>query len=88
LWTAAQLGLSVTFVIIKNRRYEALVEFGRHFGLQRTVGTSLPDIDFCALARGQGVKATVVDRTDALDDALRIAFATVSEPTLVEVAVD
>jgi len=88
LWTAAQLGLGVTFVIIKNRRYEALLEFGRHFGLQRTVGTALPDIDFCALARGQGVKATVVDHHDALDQALQTAFATLTEPTLVEVAVD
>jgi len=88
LWTAAQLGLGVTFVIVKNRRYEALVNFGRYFGLQRTVGTSLPDIDFCALARGQGVKAISVDRCEALDDALRIAFANSSEPTLVEVSVD
>jgi benzoylformate decarboxylase len=88
LWTAAQLGLGVTFVIVKNRRYEALVNFGRYFGLQRTVGTGLPDIDFCALAQGQGVKATAVDRCEALDDALGTAFANVTEPTLVEVAVD
>ena len=88
LWTAAQLKLGVTFVIIKNRRYEALLEFGRHFGLQRTVGTSLPNIDFCALARGQGVTAISIDRHDALDDALRTAFATIAEATLVEVAVD
>ena len=88
LWTATQLGLGVTFVIIKNRRYEALLEFGRHFGLQQTVGTSLPDIDFCALARGQGVEAIAVDRCEALDDALQTAFANVTEPTLVEVAVD
>jgi benzoylformate decarboxylase len=88
LWTAAQVGLGVTFVIIKNQRYQALLEFGRHFGLQRTVGTSLPDIDFCALARGQGVKAIAVDRHDALDEALQTAFANVAEPTLVEVAVD
>jgi len=88
LWTAAQLRLGVTFVIIKNRRYEALVVFGRHFGLQRTVGTSLPDIDFCALAKGQGVEAISIDRADALDDALQTAFATINEPTLVEVAVD
>jgi benzoylformate decarboxylase len=88
LWTAAQLKLGVTFVIIKNQRYEALIEFGRHFGLQRTIGTSLPDIDFCALARGQGVDAAAVDRCDALDHALRTAFATVTAPTLVEVAVD
>jgi benzoylformate decarboxylase len=88
LWTAAQLGLGVTFVIIKNRRYEALLEFGRHFGLQRTVGTSLPDIDFCGLAEGQGVKGVSVTRSDALDDALRTSFANATEPTLVEVAVD
>jgi benzoylformate decarboxylase len=87
LWTAVQLALGITFVIIKNRRYEALVEFGRHFGLQRTIGTDLPNIDFCALARGQGVKAISVDRCDALDEALRRAFAA-AEPTLVEVAVD
>jgi benzoylformate decarboxylase len=88
LWTAAQLGLGVTFVIIKNRRYEALREFGRRFGQQRTIGTNLPDIDFCALAQGQGVTAIAVDRTDTLDEALRTAFSTLAEPTLVEVAVD
>ena len=88
LWSAAQLALGITFVIVKNERYEALLEFGRHFGLQRTIGTSLPNIDFCALASGQGVKAISVNRRGALDEALRSAFATTAEPTLVEVAVD
>jgi len=88
LWTAAQLGLGVTFVVIRNRRYEALHEFGRHFGLQRTVGTQLPDIDFCALARGHGVAPSRVDHPAALDTALRSAFAERARPTLVEIAVD
>jgi benzoylformate decarboxylase len=88
LWTAAQLGLGITFVIIKNERYEALIEFGRHFGLQRTVGTRLPAIDFCALAQGQGVRSIAVDRSDQLDEALRVAFANLAAPTLVEVAVE
>jgi benzoylformate decarboxylase len=88
LWSAAQLALGITFLIIKNQRYEALLEFGRHFGLQRAIGTELPNLDFCALARGQGVEAIFVDRSDALDDALRSAFTTTREPTLVEVAVD
>ena len=88
LWSAAQLALGITFVIVKNERYEALLEFGRHFGLQRTIGTSLPNIDFCALASGQGIKASSVNRRGALDEALRSAFATTAEPTLVEVAVD
>jgi benzoylformate decarboxylase len=88
LWTAAQLGLGLTFVIIRNRRYEALLEFGRHFGLQKTVGTDLPAIDFCGLARAQGVAAVSVGRRDELDEALGTAFSAVAAPTLVEVAVD
>ncbi len=56
LWTAAQLQLPITFIIVNNRRYEALLQFGRHFGLARTVGTSLADIDFCGLALSQGVR--------------------------------
>jgi benzoylformate decarboxylase len=91
LWTAAQLGLGVTFVIIKNERYEryeALFEFGRRFGLQQTIGTRLPGIDFCALAEGQGVRAIAVNCSDQLDEALRTAFATLAAPTVVEVAVD
>jgi benzoylformate decarboxylase len=88
LWTAAQLGLGVTFVVIKNGRYEALIEFGRHFGLQSTVGTRLPAIDFCALAQGQGVRAIAVDGSEQLDEALRVAFANLAAPTLVEVAIE
>ena len=86
LWTAAQLKLPITFIIVNNRRYEALVQFGRHFGLSGTVGTSLPQIDFCSIARGQGCRADRVDCADLLDEALRAAFAA-QDPTLVEVVV-
>jgi benzoylformate decarboxylase len=84
LWSAAQLRLPISFVIANNRRYEALNHFGRHFGLQKTVGTDLPDIDFCALARGQGIAASRVDSPQALDAALRESFFA-EHPTLVEV---
>jgi benzoylformate decarboxylase len=87
LWTAAQLKLPITFIIINNRRYESLLQFGRHFGLTRTVGTTLADIDFCGLATSQGCSALRVERADALDDALRAALAA-SEPMLVEVLVE
>lgn len=87
LWSAAQLGLPVSFVIANNRRYEALVNFGRHFGLQQTLGTNLDNIDFCALARGQGLSAVRVDTVEALDSALTASFAA-QGPTLVEVLVD
>ena len=31
LWSAVQLNLAMTFIIIRNGCYEALYEFGRHF---------------------------------------------------------
>ena len=33
LWSAGQLQLPITFVVIRNGRYQALEEFGAHFGL-------------------------------------------------------
>ena len=86
LWTAAQLRLPIAFVIVNNRRYEALIQFGQHFGLEANIGTALPNIDFCAIARGQGCEALRVDHPGDLDDALRTAFSAV-QPTLVEVMV-
>ena len=87
LWTAAQLRLPITFVIVNNRRYEALLQFGKHLGLDRSVGTSLRGVDFCALAQGQGCNALRVDRAESLDEALRNAFSA-PEPTLVEAIVE
>lgn len=86
LYSAAQLGVGMTFVILNNGRYEALRQFGHHFGVEQTVGTSLPGLDFCALARGQGCDAILVREPGALDSALQSAFAA-RLPTLVEVRV-
>jgi benzoylformate decarboxylase len=86
LWTAAQMKLPVTFIIVNNRRYEALIEFGRHFGLPQVVGTNLPEINFCDLARGQGCRAIRVERVTELDEALKTGF-NASGPTLIEVVV-
>jgi benzoylformate decarboxylase len=87
LWSAAQFKLPITFIIVNNRRYQALVGFARHFGLQETVGTGLPDLDFCALATGHGVASCRVSESSDLNDVLTRAFAA-SGPTLVEVMVD
>ena len=86
LWSAAQLGLAISFVIIRNSRYEALNQFGRHFCLDSVVGTELPEMDFCAMAEGQGVPATSIKNADVLDAALSASFAA-KRPTLVEVLV-
>lgn len=86
LWSAAQLKLPVTFIIVNNRRYEALHQFARRFGVAHPVGTELPDIDFVGLARAQGCAASRVEAARDLAPALRQALAA-RAPTLLEVVV-
>jgi benzoylformate decarboxylase len=86
LWSAAELGLPVAFIIVNNSSYRALEEFGRHFGIKALPGVRLSHLDFCALASGQGIKGLRVDRCADLDAALREIFAA-EEPTLLEVRV-
>jgi benzoylformate decarboxylase len=86
LWTAGQLQLPIAFIIIRNGRYQALEEFGPHFGLPHTIGTKLPALDYVALAAGQGIDGCRVDRPDALEAVLRNALDA-QKPMLVEVAV-
>jgi benzoylformate decarboxylase len=87
LWSAAELAVPVAFVIINNHGYRALDEFAAHFGLTTAVGTRLTHLDFCELARAQGVEAVRVSRCAELDAALRMAFAA-THPVLVEVCVE
>ena len=86
LWTAAQLGVPVAFIIINNASYRALEEFGRHFGISTLPGVRLPQLDFCALARGHGVESLRVENSEAVDAALRKIFAA-NVPMLLEVCV-
>jgi benzoylformate decarboxylase len=87
LWSAAELALPVTFVIVNNGSYRALDEFAVHFGLAAVPGTQLPHLDFCALARAQGVEGVRVSRVAELEEALRKAFAS-ERPLLLEVCVE
>ncbi len=86
LWTAAELAVPVAFIIVNNGSYQALVEFGTHFKLTDLPGTQLPHLDYCALARAQGVAALRVERCAELDAALSSAFAA-TQPMLIEVRV-
>ena len=89
LWSAARLALPITFIVLKNRRYAALQEFAPTFGFgpdEPLAGTELPDIDFVALARGQGCRGANVNSARHLRDALIDALQA-SAPTLVEVDV-
>ncbi len=89
LWSAAQLALPVTIVILKNRRYAALYEFARIFGYRAdepVPGTDLPDLDFIALAAAQGVRGLRVETAEQLRPALLQALQSPA-PMLVEVEV-
>ena len=87
LWSAAQSQIPLTFIIVRNGRYAALVDIAHRFGIQQTVGTTIGGLDFVALATGHGLAASRVERLDELDDRLRAAFSS-GEPHLVEVIVD
>ena len=89
LWSAAQLRLPITVVILKNRRYAALQDFAPAFGHRRgdpVAGTDLPGLDFVALAAGHGMRAVRVVHAQALRAVLADALRS-SGPVLVEVEV-
>jgi benzoylformate decarboxylase len=86
LWSAADLGLPIAFIIIANSSYRALEEFGRHFDIGALPGVELPHLDFCALAAGHGVRGIRVERCEDLDAALGEVFAATA-PMLLEVRV-
>ena len=89
LWTAAQLKLPITFVILNNRRYAALQDFAPVFGFSASdvvQGTDLPDIDFPSLATGMGCAAQRVTSASELRSALTQALES-GVPNVVEVQV-
>ena len=78
LWSAANLRLPITFVVLKNRRYAALQDFSRVFGYregEKVEGTELPDIDFVALAKGHGCDGVHVQDAGQLAQVLKDAIA-------------
>ena len=94
LWTAANLGLGILFVVLANGEYRVLkhnLDAYRH----RFDSPSNrpyphmdlhPMLDFVSLAKGMGVPARRITDPTELADAAREAFAA-GEPRLLEVAV-
>ena len=89
LWSAAQLKLPITYVILNNRRYAALQDFAPVFGFRSgdvVQGTELPDLDFVSLAKGMGCDGARVTDAKELRDVLAKALRT-NAPYVVEVEV-
>ena len=87
LWSAADQGADVSFVILNNRRYAALAQFAGRFGIEALPGTEIGGIDFVALAQGMGVAARRVSKVAEIDSALTWSLAE-RRPTLVELLID
>ena len=87
LWTAAQLALPITFVVVNNRKYAAMHEFAALFGMPPAVGTDLSGLDFVGLAKSQGCQGTRVRDAGELAGALDVAIRS-RAPSLVEVCVE
>jgi len=86
LWTAADLGLPMTIVIVNNGGYAALSEFTAHFNIKQLIGTKLPGLDFVGLAKAMGCRAARVEHAADLAPALQGALQSPT-PFLLDVAV-
>ncbi|MEM5399935.1 benzoylformate decarboxylase [Paraburkholderia unamae] len=89
IWSAVQLELPITFVILNNTRYAALQDFAPVFGFAPTdpvQGTDLPGLDFVTLAAGMGCPGVRVSEAGPLRDTLGRALAG-QGPKLVELLV-
>jgi benzoylformate decarboxylase len=89
LWTAAHLGLPITYVIANNRSYRIIKE--RLIAFRKTdkfTGMDLrePEIDFVALAKSCGLAARRLLDPGDIGPALREALAS-GKPNLLDVRV-
>jgi benzoylformate decarboxylase len=87
LWTAAQLALPISFVVLDNHGYVAMEAIARTMGMGRPPGVDLPGLDLPAVAAGLGCPGARVERAAELDAALEASFAAAG-PTLLDVLVD
>jgi benzoylformate decarboxylase len=86
LWTAAQLRLPVTFLVLRNGGYQGLRLFLEPLGLTDAPGLDLPGLDAVQIAAGYGVPAEQVTTGAELAAALR-GVTTDAGPRLFEVPI-
>ncbi|PTX56030.1 acetolactate synthase-1/2/3 large subunit [Litoreibacter ponti] len=92
LWTMAREQQDVTVVVFANRGYQILRDELANVGVnsygqnaRAMFDVHSPELDWVALAKGNGVPGQRVTQAEAFVDALRDGFAT-SGPSLIEVA--
>lgn len=68
LWSAAQMQLPVTYVVLRNGVYGALQWFGDLLGTPDVPGMTIPGLDFTTIAQGYGVPASHAGTEEELAD--------------------
>jgi benzoylformate decarboxylase len=87
LWSAVQLGLPVTFIVVNNGRYAILESVAAFGGLEGLPSLELPGVDFLAAAASYGCGAVRVTDPAVLADTLETSIKR-PEPVLIDVMVD
>jgi benzoylformate decarboxylase len=75
LWTAAQLKLPLTIVVLNNSGYGAMRSFSQVMQVRDVPGLDLPNIDFVRIAEGMGCNAMRVAKSSELAPALKRALS-------------
>ena len=86
IWTAAQLGLPILFVVLRNGEYAILKAFADVEDSPGVPGLDIPGIDIVSLARGYGCYAAVADTLDVLRSEAAAAAGRPG-PTVLEVPI-
>ena len=87
VWTAAQLNLPVTFIVLNNSGYGAMHSFSKIMKSKSVPGLDLPNIDFVQLANSMGCEGMRIEEHGNLPQALHQAVNT-SGCYLLEIVVD
>jgi benzoylformate decarboxylase len=87
LWSAAQYGVAVPFVVINNTGYSILKSYRDSLGIGGVPGLDLPGLDILRTAEGLGCKGERVEIPEDLHTALERAL-NVGEPYVLDVLVD
>jgi benzoylformate decarboxylase len=88
LWTAAQYGANVLFIVVDNKGYYILKGFRDAIGIDDSVpGLNVPGLDLVKVAEGMGVRGERVEDVNDLEHALERGFAA-KWPYLINVMVE
>ena len=87
LYTAAQYGVAVPFIVINNKGYSILKGFRDAIGLENVPGLDLPDLDLVQIAHGFGCAGEDVEEPEDLGPALKRA-TNAGGPYVLNVLVD